>query len=93
MYNSYHFRMCFTTSHIELIQKISCIQTGLIQVVKNAVCEYMKDLHVREWIYPYCKTYYDRNYNVSYNIMLEELKKYMIELNRKAKEKRKIIFC
>lgn len=53
----------------------------------------MKDLHVREWIYPNCKTYYDRNYNVSYNIMLEELKKYMIELNRKAKEKRKIIFC
>ena len=89
MYNSYHFRMCFTTSQIELIQNISCIQTGLIQVVKNAVCEYMKDLRVRKWIYPNCKTYYDRNYNVSYNIILEGLKKYMIELQKKVKGKRK----
>ncbi|HIR48423.1 MAG TPA: transposase [Candidatus Faecimonas gallistercoris] len=33
--------------------------------------EKVKDLSVRNWICPNCKTYYDRDFNASYNIMFE----------------------
>ena len=42
--------------------------------------EKVKDLSVREWTCPECGSYHDRDYNASYNIMFEGLKKYMIEL-------------
>ena len=42
--------------------------------------EKVKDLSVRSWICPECGSYHDRDYNASYNIMFEGLKKYMIEL-------------
>ena len=42
--------------------------------------EKVKDLSVREWICPECGSYHDRDYNASYNIMFEGLKKYMMEL-------------
>ena len=42
--------------------------------------EKVKDLSVRSWICPECGSYHDRDYNASYNIMFEGLKKYMMEL-------------
>ena len=42
--------------------------------------EKVKDLSVRSWICPECGSYHDRDYNASYNIMFERLKKYMMEL-------------
>ena len=42
--------------------------------------EKVKDLSVRSWICPECGSYHDRDYNASYNIMFEGLKKYMLEL-------------
>ena len=39
----------------------------------------LKDLSVREWSSPKGGSYYDRNYNASYNIMFEKLKKYFKE--------------
>ncbi|HIR49581.1 MAG TPA: transposase, partial [Candidatus Faecimonas gallistercoris] len=42
--------------------------------------EKVKDLRVREWTCPECGSYHDRDYNASYNIMFEGLKKYMMEL-------------
>ena len=42
--------------------------------------EKVKDLSVREWTCPECGSYHDRDYNASYNIMFEGLKKYMMEL-------------
>ena len=42
--------------------------------------EKVKDLSVRSWICPECRSYHDRDYNASYNIMFEGLKKYMMEL-------------
>ena len=42
--------------------------------------EKVKELSVRSWVCPKCGSYHDRDYNASYNIMFEGLKKYMIEL-------------
>ena len=42
--------------------------------------EKVKDLSVRSWICPECGSYHDRDYNASYNIMFEGLKKYMMKL-------------
>ena len=42
--------------------------------------EKVKDLSVRSWICPECGSCHDRDYNASYNIMFEGLKKYMMEL-------------
>ena len=42
--------------------------------------EKVKDLSVRSWICPEYGSYHDRDYNASYNIMFEGLKKYMMEL-------------
>ena len=42
--------------------------------------EQVKDLSVRRWVCPECGSYHDRDYNASYNIMFEGLKKYMMEL-------------
>ena len=42
--------------------------------------EKVKDLSVRSWICSECRSYHDRDYNASYNIMFEGLKKYMMEL-------------
>ena len=42
--------------------------------------EKVKDLSVRSWICPECGVNHDRDYNASYNIMFEGIKKYMMEL-------------
>ncbi len=42
--------------------------------------EKVKDLRVRSWICPECGVNHDRDYNASYNIMFEGIKKYMMEL-------------
>ena len=39
--------------------------------------EKVKDLSVRSWICPECGSYHDRDYNASYNILFEGLKKYI----------------
>lgn len=42
--------------------------------------EKVKDLRVRNWICPECGVNHDRDYNASYNIMFEGIKKYMMGL-------------
>ena len=39
--------------------------------------EEVKKLSVRSWICPECGSYHDRDYNASYNILFEGLKKYI----------------
>ena len=50
-----------------------------------SVCGYkneeVKKLSVRKWTCPTCGSYHDRDYNGSYNILFEGLKKYIKELN------------
>ena len=41
--------------------------------------EKVKDLTVRDWIYPKCGSYHDRDINASINILFEGIKKYMQE--------------
>ena len=48
--------------------------------------EKVKDLSIRRWVCPECGSYHDRDYNASYNIMFEGLKKYMMELKQKRKK-------
>ena len=50
-----------------------------------SVCGYkneeVKKLSVRKWTCSKCGSYHDRDYNASYNILFEGLKKYIKELN------------